>query len=95
MEIKIYNRLLLISIQSRKLPSKVILVNLLPCAIPILLTVFGFLIFKYHRLIKAVWDGFMLQKEQIETMQIENDKKTAEIVGKLGVETVKPLTEEE
>lgn len=61
----------------------------------ILLTVFGFLIFKYHRLIKAVWDGFMLQKEQIETMQIENDKKTAEIVGKLGVETVKPLTEEE
>jgi hypothetical protein len=61
----------------------------------ILLTVFSFLIFKYHRLIKAVWDGFTLSAEKIETMQDENDKKTAEIAGKLGVEKVRPLTEEE
>ena len=61
----------------------------------ILLTVFGFLVFKYYRLIKAVWDGFMLPAEKIETMQVENDKKTAEIVGKLGVEKIKPLTDEE
>ena len=61
----------------------------------ILLMVFGFLIFKYQRLIRAVWDGLTLSSEKIESMQIENEKNTTEIVSKLGVDKIKPLSEDE
>lgn len=61
----------------------------------ILATVVSYFLVRYQSLVKVVWNGFMLSTEKLETLKEQNEKKTKEIVEKLGIQTVKPLTEEE
>ena len=61
----------------------------------ILATVVSYFVVRYQSLIKVVWNGFTLSTQRLESLKNDNEKKTKEIVEKLGIQTVKPLTEEQ
>lgn len=61
----------------------------------ILATVVSYFVVRYQSLIKVVWNGFTLSTQRLEFLKNDNEKKTKEIVEKLGIQTVKPLTEEQ